>query len=167
MSHPHPYTIGLICQGSDLHVIKQCCLSYEIKPFNDKVLCHVSHLEVCNVILGQTYLWKYHDVYESRTCSVIITLNMKLYRMLEEVPPSVISLIISKKCRKVISQIGRFVFFFIHSQSERKIATTSISFTTNLSTLQNQVEKVMAYYKDTSPHLSGYLLTVRSRIPST
>jgi hypothetical protein len=56
-------------------------LSYDINPFKDEVLCDVSPLKVCNVILGQPYLWKHHVVYESRPRSVIITLNKKLYRI--------------------------------------------------------------------------------------
>jgi hypothetical protein len=117
-SHPQPYTIGWLHQGSDLHVSQQCRLSYDIKPFKDEVLCDVSPLEVCDVILGQPYLWKRHVVYESRPHSVIITLNRKLYRIPKAVPPSAISLISSKKCRKVISQMGKFVFFMIHSQNK-------------------------------------------------
>jgi hypothetical protein len=119
MPHPQPYTIGWLCQGSDLRVSQQCRLSYGIKPFKDEVLCDVSPLEVCDVLLGQPYLWKRHVVYESRPRSVIITLNRKLYRIPEAVPPSVISLISAKKCRKVISQMGKFVFFMIHSQNKK------------------------------------------------
>jgi hypothetical protein len=78
MSHPQPYTIGWLHQGSDLHVSQLCRLSYDIKPFKDEVLCDVAPLEFCDVILGQPYLWKHHDVYESRPRSVIITLNRKL-----------------------------------------------------------------------------------------
>jgi hypothetical protein len=118
MPHPQPYTIRWLRQGSDLHVSQQCRLSYDIKPFKDEVLCDVSPLEVCDVLLGQPYLWKCHVVYESRPRSVIITLNRKLYRIPEVVPPSVISLISAKQCRKVISQTEKFVFFVIHSQSE-------------------------------------------------
>jgi hypothetical protein len=99
--HPQPYTIGWLHQGSDLRISQQCRLPYDIKPFKDEVLCDVAPLEVCNVLLGQTYLWKCHVVYESRPHSVIITLNRKLYRIPEVVPPSVISLISSKQCRKV------------------------------------------------------------------
>jgi hypothetical protein len=78
---------------------------------------------------------------------VIITLNRKLYRIPEAVPPSVISLISAKKCRKVISQTKKFVFFMILSQSERKIAATSRAFAVDLSTQQKQVDKVVAEYK--------------------
>jgi hypothetical protein len=101
--HPQPYTIGWLCQGSDLRVNQQCRLSYDIKPFKDEVLCDVAPLEVCDVLLDQPYLWKHHVVYESRPRSVIITLNRKLYRIPKAVPPSAISLISAKQCRKVIS----------------------------------------------------------------
>jgi hypothetical protein len=103
MSHPHPYTIGWLYQGSDICDSQQCCLPYIIKTFKDEVLCDVSPLEVCNVLLGQPYLWQHHAIYNSRPCSVIITLNKKLYRIPEAFPPSAISLISAKQCRKVIS----------------------------------------------------------------
>jgi hypothetical protein len=90
-------------------------MSYDIKPFKDEGLCDVSPLEVCNVLLGQPYLRKGHAVYDSRPRSVIITLNRKLYRILEAVPPSSISLSSAKQCRKDISQTGKFVFFMIFS----------------------------------------------------
>jgi hypothetical protein len=148
MPHPQPYTIGWLRQGSDLHVSQQCRLSYDIKPFKDEVLCDVSPLEVCDVLLGQPYLWKRHVVYESRSRSVIITLNKKLYRIPEAVPPSAISLIFSKKCNKVISQTGKFVFFVVHSQNKRKITSTFRVSATDLSTQKKQVDKVMEEYSD-------------------
>jgi hypothetical protein len=148
MSHPQPYTIGWLHQGSDLHVSQQCRLSYDIKPFKDEVLCDVAPLEVCNVILGQPCLWKRHVVYESRPHGVIITLNKKLYRIPEAVPPSDISLISANHCRNVISQTGKFVFFMILSQSDRKIAATSRASVANLFTHQKQMDKVVEEYSD-------------------
>jgi hypothetical protein len=67
-------------------------LPYNIKPFKDEVLCDVSPLEVCDVLLDQPYLWKFHVVYESRPHSVIITLDKKLYRIPKVVPPTSIFL---------------------------------------------------------------------------
>jgi hypothetical protein len=55
------------------------CLPYNIKPFKDEVLHDISPLEVCDVLLGQPYLWKRHAVYESKPRSVIITLGRRLY----------------------------------------------------------------------------------------
>jgi hypothetical protein len=148
MPHPQPYTIGCLHQGSDLRISQWCRLSYDIKPFKDKVLCDVSPLEFCDFIFGQPYLWKCHAVYESRPHSVIITLNRKLYRIPKVVPPSAISLISAKQCRKVISQMGKFVFFMICSQNKRKITTTSRVSVANLSTQEKQVDKVVEEYSD-------------------
>jgi hypothetical protein len=166
MPHPQPYTIGWLRQGSDIHVSQQCRMSYDINPFKDEVLCDVSPLEVCNVLLGQPYLWKHHVVYESRPHNVIITLNKKLYKIPEAVPPSAISLISSKKCRKVISQTGKFVFFMIRSQNERKIKPHPGS---PQPTSPHSRSKWIRSWKNTqisSPHLPGYLCTVRSSTPS-
>jgi hypothetical protein len=125
--HPQPYTIRWLHQGRDLCISQQCHLPYDIKPFKDEVLCDISPLEVCDVLLGQPYLWKQHVVYESRPHSVIITLGRQLYRIPEVAPPTSISLISAKQCRKVISQTEKFVFFMIHSQSEQKVTTTSMA----------------------------------------
>jgi hypothetical protein len=50
-------------------------MSYGIQPFKDEVVCDVAPLDVCDVFLGQPYMWKCHDVYESRPRSIIITLG--------------------------------------------------------------------------------------------
>jgi hypothetical protein len=56
--HLQPYTIGWLRQGRDLYVSQQCHIPYNIKPLKDEVLCNIYPLEVCDVILGQPYLWK-------------------------------------------------------------------------------------------------------------
>jgi hypothetical protein len=146
MSHPTP--LDGSTKEANLHVNQQCRMSYDIKPFKSEVLCDVAPLKVCDVLFGQPYIWKRHVVYESRSHTIIITLNKKLYRIHEAVPPSVISLISTKKCRKVISQMGKFVFFVIFSQNKKKITATSRVFVANLSTQQKQVDKVMEEYSD-------------------
>jgi hypothetical protein len=78
-SHPQPYTIDWLHQGRYLRVSQKCRLHYDIKPFKDEVLCDISPLEFCDVILGHSYLWKQHVVYDSRPHSVIITLGRQLY----------------------------------------------------------------------------------------
>jgi hypothetical protein len=123
-------------------------------------------MEVCDVLLGQPYLWKHHVVYEFRLHSVIITLNRKLYRIPEVVPPSVISLISTKKCRKVIYHTRKFVFFVIFSQSERNVTTTSMASATDLSMQKKKVDKVMEEYKDIFSSPIWVPLHCQSSIPS-
>jgi hypothetical protein len=76
-------------------------LSYDIKPFKDEVLCDVSPLDVCDVLLGQPYMWKRHVVYESRPRSVIVTLGAHLYR----IPEVVLTIVSTQQCNKVVSHM--------------------------------------------------------------
>jgi hypothetical protein len=96
-THPQPYTIRWFHQGWDLCISQQFHLPYNIKPFTDEVLCDIAPLDVSDVLLGQLYLWKRHDVYDSRPRVVIITLGNKLYRIPEIAPPTTISLVTAKQ----------------------------------------------------------------------
>ena len=62
-----------------------------------------------------------------------------------------ISLLTAKKCSKLISKTGKFVFLMIHPQGKKKtVATTSIY---GSSTRQKEMDMVVEEYKDifTSP----------------
>jgi hypothetical protein len=114
----------------------------------DEVLCDISPLEVCDVLLGKPYLWKHRVVYESRPHSVIITLGRQLYRIPEVALPTAISLIFAKKCSKVISQTKKFVFFVISAHSKQKVVATSVASTHSLSLQHKQVDRTMVEYRD-------------------
>eukprot|EP00253_Pinus_taeda_P035157 PITA_35157 len=147
-AHPQPYTIGWLHQGRDLRVSWQCCLPYNIKPFTDEVLCDIAPLEVCDVLLGQPYLWKRHVVYELRPRAVIVTSRNKLYGMLEVAPPTAISLVTAKQ---LISKTEKFVFPMIRPQGKKKtVAKTSRQ---GPSARQLQMDKIVEEYEDifTSP----------------
>jgi hypothetical protein len=170
--HPQPYNIGWLRQGRDLRVSQQCRLSYDIHPFKDEVLCDVAPLDVCDVLLGQPYMWKHHAIYESRPRSVIVTLGGHLYRI-PEVVPTIVS---PKKCRKVVSHTAKFSFFTICSKGEQKdIATTTVS-PPAPSIQQKQVDKVATKHKDSfctpSSHVARLveqpqLQQVHDRLPQT
>jgi hypothetical protein len=111
-------------------------MPYGIWSFKDEVLCDISPLDDCSVPLGQPYLWKHHALYDFIPRSVIINLGIKLYKILEVAPPTVVSFTSAKQCRKVISQTGKFVFFTILSQGEQKVTATSMDSIQGLSTQQ-------------------------------
>ena len=148
MPHPQLYTIGWLSQGQDLLVRQKCHLSYGIKHFKYAILCDVVPLEVCDVLLGQPYMWKFHVVYESRPRSVIVTLGGQLYRVPEVVLTTANSLILEKKYLKVISQMKTFVLFLVQSKGQKNITVTTTNLAQGLSTQQKQVEKVVEKYRD-------------------
>jgi hypothetical protein len=87
-------------------------------------------------------------VYESRPHNVIINLGTQLYRILEVVPPTAISLISSKKCSKVISPTEKFVFFVIHARSKHKVVATSVTSTKSSLLQHKQVDEIVEEYRD-------------------
>ena len=97
--HLQPYNIGWLCQGQDLCINQQCRLPYGIHPFKDEVVCDISSLNVCDVVLVQPYMWRCHVVYESRPRSVIVSQGGHLYR----IPEVVLTTVPPKKCHKVVS----------------------------------------------------------------
>jgi hypothetical protein len=170
--HPQPYNIGWLRQGRDLRVSQQCRLSYGIQPFKDEVLCDVAPLDVCDVLLGQPYMWRRHAVYESRPHSVIVTLGGHLYRIPEVVP----TIVPPKKCRKVVSHTAKFSFFTICSKGEQKDTATTTASPPAPSIQQKQVDKVAAKRKDSfyipSSHVARLveppqLQQVHDRLPQT
>jgi hypothetical protein len=152
--HPQPYNIGWLRQGRDLRVSQQCRLSYGIQPFKDEVLCDVAPLDVCDVLLGQPYMWRCHVIYESRPRSVIVTLGDHLYRIPEVIPTTVPP----KKCRKVVSHTAKFSFFTICSKGEQNDTVTTTALPQAPSIQQNQVDKDATKCKDSfctsSSHVS-------------
>jgi len=118
MQHTHPYTINWLIQGHDICVDQQCRMYYDIKPLKDDVLCDVYPLEVCDVFILKPYMWKFHVVYESMPLSFIITLGDQHYRVPKAFPNTVLSLISTKHCRKVVSKIGRFFLCMIQLEGE-------------------------------------------------
>ena len=118
VSCPHSYNIGWLSQGRYIYVSQQCLHSYIINPLKDEVMCDVTLLKFCDVLLGKLYMWKHHVVYESRPHSVIINLGKKLYRIPETFPIIVVSLITTKQFQNVISQTRKFLLFMVHFEGE-------------------------------------------------
>ena len=87
--------------------------------------CHdVAPLEVCDVLLGQPYMWKHHVIYESRPRNVIVTLGGKLYQIPETVAPNTVL-----QGGKISSHTKKLSLFIISSEGEHKITETSTPFT--------------------------------------
>ena len=57
-NHPKPYPLGLLKENTQMHVTKQCQLSFAITAnFVDEVDLDVIPLDICGVLLGSPYLY--------------------------------------------------------------------------------------------------------------
>ena len=97
-------------------------------------MCDVSPLDV---VLGQSYMWKRHDIYESRPCSVIINLVVQLYR----IPEVVLTISPPKQCRKVISHTEKFILFTVCLKDSQKATATTTASTPSIQQKQIVEEK--------------------------
>jgi hypothetical protein len=100
-------------------------------------VCHVAPLDVCDVFLGQPYMWKHHVFYKSRPRSVIITLGSHLYR----IPEVVLTIVPPKQCCKVISHTAKSILFIVCSKDAQKATTTTTSSTPSIRQKQIAEEK--------------------------
>jgi hypothetical protein len=119
-------------------------LSYDIQTFKDEVLYDFAPLNVCDVLLGQPYMWKHHAIDESRPRSVIITLGGHIYRILEVVPTTNPP----KQCCKVVSHTRKFIFSTICSKGEQKDTAATTASDKAPSIEQKQVNKVATKHED-------------------
>jgi hypothetical protein len=108
-------------------------MSYGIHPLKDEVVCDVSPLDVCDIVLGQPYMRKRHVVYDSRPCHVIITLGGQIYR----IPEVVLTIVPPKKCCKIIYHTAKFILFTACSKDAQK--TTTITAASTPSIQQKQI----------------------------
>ena len=92
-------------------------------------------LEVCDVLLGEPYMWKRHVVYESRPRSVIVTLGGQFYRIPKIVTPTTIL-----QGRNISSHTRKLSLFTIVSEGEHKITETSTPSAQGVSSHQTQEE---------------------------
>jgi hypothetical protein len=142
-THPQPYNIGWLHQGRYLRVNQQCCMTYGIQSFKDEVVCDLAPFDVGDVVLGQSYMWKHHVVYESRPRNVIITLGGHLYR----IPEVVSTTVPPKQFRKVISHIAKFILSHQHRKKVGEGPKNIVSGKVRKS--QQKIEKLRQTLKNT------------------
>jgi hypothetical protein len=140
--HPQPYSMGWVNGIQDIQINQQCHLPYSIKPFKDEVICDVAPLDVCDVLLGQPYMYQRHGVYESRPRSVTIKLGEKKYRIPEVCPKQTTSSN-AKQCKRLISQTGAFVLLMVHSEQTKSVVLNTPTKVTITTDQQNRMDEML------------------------
>jgi len=62
-----PYPLGWVHHNTSLQATKQYKLKFTIcKKYIDEVVFDVIHLDICGVILGNSYMWEKDGIYYRR-----------------------------------------------------------------------------------------------------
>ena len=62
--HKKPYQLGRVCKDKILQVTKQCDLKFAItSKFVDEVEFDVVPLDICGIVLGNTYLYDQNTIF--------------------------------------------------------------------------------------------------------
>jgi hypothetical protein len=122
-------------------------------------LCDVSPLDFYDFLLGHPYMWKRHVIYESRPRSVISTLGVHLYRILEVIP----TIVPPKQCHKLVSHTTKFSFFIVYFKSEQKntIATSVQAPSIQEKHVEKILEKCKYYFCAKEYHVARLIKRVQ------
>nr|KAJ0213256.1 hypothetical protein LSAT_V11C400206620 [Lactuca sativa] len=105
-SHPNPYKLQWLNQGSDVKVAKHALLSFSIgKSYQDQVLCDIIQMDACNMFLGWPWNYNRQVWHNGHQNTYSFVMNMKKV-ILEPVP----STLLQKKELQMVAQVEKNVF---------------------------------------------------------
>lgn len=105
-------------------------------------------LDVCDVLLGQPYMYQQHGVYESRPRSVTIRLGEQKYQIPEVSPAYTASLISAKQCKRLVAKTGTFILLMIRSEEERKLVYNSHAITNTTTLKKRSMDQILMKYEN-------------------
>jgi len=75
ISHPNPYSLKWLNDGSDIKVSKQALISFSIgRKYRDNVLCDVVAMNACHILLDRPWQFDRHVIFDGfkKTYSLVI-----------------------------------------------------------------------------------------------
>lgn len=154
--HPKPYPLGWIQREAGLSVVNQCTFKFAIhESYIDEVTCDVVPLDVCQVILGNPYLWDRYAIYDRRAQKYTLTKDdqqfvIRAVELLQEP-----NLVPATQAKRLVNACGKFVLLMIRPREEQSGPVCLVS----LAARQHQdVEQIgdNAFKLDLPPYLGMY-----------
>ncbi|XP_031493251.1 uncharacterized protein LOC116259531 [Nymphaea colorata] len=112
--HPRPYPLGWIIKDVGQRVDRQCKVKFAITScFIDEVICDVVPLDVCQVVLGNPYLWLRDGHYHRRAQEYELTKDGKQFVITRDhiAPPT--DLMTAEQVKRVVNACQRFVLLLV------------------------------------------------------
>ncbi|XP_020262299.1 uncharacterized protein LOC109838254 [Asparagus officinalis] len=153
VKHPKPYPLGWIQKEAGLSVINQCTFRFVLhESYIDDVTCDIVPLDVCQVILGNPYLWNRYAVYDRWAQKYRFIKDGEQFIFCLVSLPQKTSLATMTQVKRLVNASKKFVLLFIRPYEEQ----LSRMYLTTLSKLQEgDLNRLKAKYEDLFSEITG------------
>jgi hypothetical protein len=80
--HPSPYRFLWLQKGHQVTVTKQCLVEFKIGGYNDKILCDVIPMDVCQLFLGRPWQYDRNVIHDGRMNTYTLEKNGRTHMLL-------------------------------------------------------------------------------------
>jgi len=151
--HPKPYPLGWIQKEAGMSVVSQCTFRFALhESYIDEVTCDVVPLDVCQVILGNPYLWDRYAIYDRRAQTYLFTKDEQQFLICAISMSSKTSFVTANQAKQLVNACGKFVLLIVrpHDMPPSRVCLAS------LTVQQNQdVERLKLQFSDLFQDIEG------------
>jgi hypothetical protein len=111
IEHPSPYKVSWLQKGHQVNVTKQCLVELRIGGYNDKILCDVSPMDVCHLLLGRPWQYDRNVVHDGRKNTYTLEKNGRTHMLLpnkdKEVKLEVSNIVLLMSGKELLKEIKK------------------------------------------------------------
>ena len=77
MPHPNPYKVSWLNKEQQALVNEQVYVEFRIEDYHEKILCDVTNMDACHLLLGRPWQYDVESSYQGKTNVYEITKDGK------------------------------------------------------------------------------------------
>jgi hypothetical protein len=145
--HPRPYRVSWLQKGHQVTVTKQCLVEFKIGGYNDKILCVVIPMDVCNLLFGRPWQYDRNLIHDGRMNTYTLEKNERTHMLLpikdKEVKPEVRNTVLLMSGKELLTEVKKEDPQFIVVRKPRIVLTS-----TRVDDLPEEVEELLEEFVD-------------------
>jgi hypothetical protein len=146
--HPSPYKVSWLQKGHQVSVTKQCLVEFKIGGYNDKVLCDVSPMDVCHLLLGRAWKYDINVVHDGRMNTYTLEKDGRTHRFLpikdKGVKPEVSNTILLMSGKELLTEMEKKEDPQLFVLRKLRIVLTS----TRVDDLPDEIQELLEEFAD-------------------
>jgi hypothetical protein len=148
IEHPSPYRVSWLQKGHQVNVTKQCLVEFKIGGYNDKILCDVIPMDVCQLLLGRLWQYDRNVVHDGKKNTYTLEKNGRIHLLFlikdKEEKPEVSNTVLLMSGKELLKEVKKKEDpQFIVVRKPRIILTS-----TRVDDLPEEIQKLLEKFTD-------------------